>query len=63
VATLNLERILKRKKLSKRKFAKLIGVRYENVFRYFRPGQDPRLSALSKWAKALRCKVRDLLRE
>lgn len=55
--------ILKKKKLSKRQFAKLIGSRYEHVFRFFRPGYDPKLSVLTLWAKALKCRVRDLIKE
>jgi DNA-binding Xre family transcriptional regulator len=63
VARVILAAVLKRKGISKRQFARLIGVDYHNVFRLFREGTDPRFSTLSKWAKALNCKVRDLIRE
>lgn len=63
MAKLILGEVLKKKKLSKRRFAKLLDQRYENVFRYFRDGYDPKLSTLSLWAKALKCRVRDLVRE
>lgn len=55
--------VLKRRKLSKRQFAKMIDMRYEQVFRLFREGYDPKLSLLSRAAKALKCKVRDLVKE
>lgn len=41
----------------------MIGIDYPTVFRYFRPGYDPKLSTLHKWAKALKIKVRDLIKE
>jgi len=63
VAKLILKQALKRRGLSKRQFAKRLGIEYNNVFRYFREGYDPKLSSLTKWAKALGCKVRDLLEE
>jgi transcriptional regulator with XRE-family HTH domain len=55
--------ILKNKKLSKRKFAKLLKMDYPTVFRYFRPGYDPKLSTLEKWAKVLNVRIRDLFKE
>lgn len=57
---LRLAQVLKKQKLSKRQFAKRLGVRYENVFRYFRPGYNPRLSVLAAWAKVLKVRVQDL---
>lgn len=63
MAHLILGDVLKKKRLSKRQFAKLIGMRYEHVFRLFRPGYDAKLSALTKWSKALKCRIRDLYRE
>jgi transcriptional regulator with XRE-family HTH domain len=58
-----LAEVLKRRRVSKRQFAKRIGKKYENVFRYFHPGYDPKLSALAAWAKALKVKVQDLISE
>lgn len=63
MAKLIIGQVLKKRKLSKRKFAKLIGCEYKNVFRYFKPGYDAKLSTLSLWAKALGLRVRDLLDE
>lgn len=58
--TLRLAEALKRKKVSKRQFAKRLGLSYNNVFRFFRDGYDPKLSMLGKWAKALGVKISDL---
>jgi hypothetical protein len=63
VAKLQIEKVLEKKGMSKRQFAKLIVEDYGNVFRFFRPGYDPKLSTLNKWAKALNLKVKDLLIE
>jgi len=63
MAKLILGDVLKKKKLSKRKFAQMLGMNYNNVFRLFRKGQNPTLSTLNKWAKLLGCRVRDLLKE
>lgn len=63
MAKLNLAAILKRKRISKRKFAQMLGISYHNVFRLFHEGQNPTLSTMTKWAKLLGCKVRDLIKE
>jgi transcriptional regulator with XRE-family HTH domain len=63
MAKLILSKVLEKKKLSKRQFAKRLGVEYQSVFRYFRDGYDPKLSTLNKWAKALKCKIKDLVEE
>lgn len=63
MAKLLVDEVLKRKKMSKRQFAKRLGVEYPTVFRYFRPGYDPKLSTLDKWSKALGCRIRDLYEE
>jgi DNA-binding Xre family transcriptional regulator len=63
MAKLILGKVLKKKKLSKRKFAKLLEIDYSNVWRLFKEGADPKLSTLAKWAKILKCKVRDLIEE
>ena len=60
---LRLAFILKKKKMSKRQFAKLLDMDYPTVFRYFRPGYDPKLSTLAKWAQVLDVKIRVLFRE
>jgi len=55
--------VLKKKRISKRKFAKMLGIRYENVFRFFRTGYDPKMSILESWASMLKCKIKDLYKE
>lgn len=63
MARLLLAQVLKRKGVSKRQFAKTLGVRYDNAFRFFREGYDPKLSMLEKWAKTLGVRIRDLFKE
>lgn len=63
MAKLILAEVLKKRGLSKRQFAKRLGKDYPAVFRYFRDGYDPKLSTLEDWAKALNCRVRDLVEE
>jgi len=60
---LKLETILQKKKISKYRFAQMLGLPTSSIFRYFKPDYDPKLSTLEKWAKALELKVRDLLEE
>lgn len=54
---------LKKRKLSKHEFAIRLEMEYDNVFRFFRKGYDPKLSMLYRWAKVLRCKISDLYKE
>lgn len=63
MAELILAEILKKKRISKRKFAKLIRYEYRNVFRFFKEDYDPKLSTLTLWAEALNVPVCDLIRE
>lgn len=63
MAKMVLAKVLIRRKLSKRQFAKRLGIEYHYVFRYFRPGYDPKLSTLSRWARAIGCKISDLYEE
>jgi transcriptional regulator with XRE-family HTH domain len=58
-----LDKVLKKKGISKRQFAKRLGIQYHNVFRLFQDGRDPKFSTLAKWAKVLKIKVRDLIDE
>lgn len=60
---LKLEIILKKKQISKYRFAQMLGLPTSSIFRYFKPDYDPKLSTLEKWAKVLELKVRDLLEE
>ena len=43
-----LEAILQKKKISKYRFAQLMGVPASNVFRYFKSDYDPKLSTLER---------------
>jgi transcriptional regulator with XRE-family HTH domain len=63
MAKLLLDKVLKKKKISKRQFAKRLGIDYASVFRFFRPGYDPKLSTLEKWAVALDVRIKDLFSE
>ena len=56
-----LEKIRKKRKLSKREFSKRIKMPYKNVWRVFRPNHNPRFKDLIRYAKGLECKVRDLI--
>lgn len=60
---LRLEEVLKKKRISKYKFAQLLRVPDYAVYRFFRPGYDPKLSRLAQWAKVLNCKISDLYKE
>jgi transcriptional regulator with XRE-family HTH domain len=57
-----LKQILKKRKISKYRFARLMGEDSSNAARYFREGYDPRFSTIVKWAKALKIKVTDLIK-
>lgn len=61
--THNLAEVLAKKRISKYELAKRMGLKYGNVFRFFQDDYDPKLSMMRRWAKALRCKIRDLYRE
>jgi len=63
MAKVVLGEVLKKKRLSKRQFAKNLKIEYSSVFRYFRDGYDPKFSTLEKWAKALHVRVKDLIDE
>lgn len=63
MAKLLLAQALKKKKMSKRQFAKKLGIQYSAVFRYFREGYDPKLSVLESWANALDIKIKELYEE
>lgn len=61
--THRLAEVLEKKRLSKYELARRLGLKYGNVFRFFSEEYDPKLSMLRRWAKALKCKVRDLYAE
>jgi len=60
---LRLKEMLTKRKMTRYRFAQLLGVDYKNSARYFRPDYDPKLSSLAAWARVLKCRVRDLIRE
>jgi transcriptional regulator with XRE-family HTH domain len=63
MAKIILEEVLKKKRVSKREFAKRLGIAYKNVFRLFHDGANPRFSALNKYASVLGVRVRDLIKD
>jgi hypothetical protein len=63
MATFILEAALKKRKISKRRFARMLGVRYDNFFRVFRPNYDAKLSFMNECAAALGVKVKSLIKE
>jgi len=58
-----LEKVLKRKGLSKRQFAKRLRMDPKHVSRLCRPSYNPTIRTLAKWARAIGCRVRDLIDE
>lgn len=60
MAKLVIEQVLKKKKITKYRFAQLLGLPTPSVFRFFRPNYDPKLSTLEKWADVLDVKIKDL---
>ena len=63
MAKLRLSEALLEKKVSKREFARRLNVDSATVFRYFRRGYNPTFETLAKFAKALNCKIADLIEE
>lgn len=63
MAKILLEEMLKKKGISKYRFAKMLGVHQPTIFRYLKPDYDPKFSSLERWAKVLGCKIRDLYKE
>lgn len=58
---LKLEVMLKKKGITKYKFAQMLGKPTSDVARYFRKNYKPALTTLEKWAEVLGCKVTDLI--
>lgn len=58
-----LAKALKQRSMSKRQFAKLLGIDYKNVWRLFDKKSNPRFTTLVRWARLLGCRVRDLIQE
>jgi transcriptional regulator with XRE-family HTH domain len=58
-----LEQVLKKKRVSKREFARKLGMDYRNTSRFYKPDANPRWSTLVEWARVLKVRVRDLIDE
>lgn len=63
MARLVLKELLRRKRISVRAFSRLINTDISGAFRAVRPDYNPTLKTMTLWAKALKCKVRDLIKE
>ena len=61
--SLRILEMLEKRKVSQYRLAILLGMDGKNVARIFRPSYNPTFSTLTRIAKALKCKVRDLIRE
>jgi DNA-binding Xre family transcriptional regulator len=59
----NLEAVLKKKGVTKYKFAQMLGKHTSNVSVYFHEDYNPNFSTLVTWAEALDCKVSDFIEE
>jgi len=60
---LTLEKALRKKKLSKRQFAKRLGSQYHSVFQFFKDDYNPTWKMMTRWAAAIGCRIRDLYEE
>jgi transcriptional regulator with XRE-family HTH domain len=58
-----LAEVLKKHGLSKRQFAIRLGAHYHSVFQFFKPNYNPTFKTMKRWADAIGCKVRDLIKE
>jgi DNA-binding Xre family transcriptional regulator len=60
---LAIKEMLKRRRVSLYRLGLLLDMDPKNVARLTRPGYNPKFDMLVRIAKALKCKVRDLIRE
>jgi transcriptional regulator with XRE-family HTH domain len=58
-----LSQVLKKHKLSKRQFAIRLGAKEHSVYQFFKPEYNPTFKMLCRWAKAIGCRVKDLIKE
>ena len=58
-----LAKVLKRKKISKRAFARAAQYDLGNLWKLFAKDYNPTLSTMHRCAKAIGCKVRELIEE
>lgn len=63
MAKLILGKVLRKRRISKREFARRIKIDQRNVWKLFKAEIDPKFSTLAKWAKALGVRIRDLFEE
>ena len=63
MAKVVLAKVLKEKKMTKYRFAKMLGSEYSGIVRYFKADFNPRLSTLEKWAQVLDVSVKDLIED
>lgn len=52
-----------KRKITHYRLAKLTGMDEKNLARLLKPGSNPRFDTLVRISKALKCKVRDLIKE
>lgn len=60
---LRVREVLKRKRLSLRQLAKKTKTDYSAIVQMTKPTKNPKLRTMEKWAKAIGCRVRDLISE
>lgn len=63
MAKVVLNKVLKKKNMTRYRFAKLLGKEYSGIVRYFKPGYNPRLTTLEEWSKVLDVSVKDLIED
>lgn len=63
MARLRIRKVLKKKGISIKQFARMTQTDYSSMSRDTRPTSNPTLLRLTRWARLLKCKVRDLLEE
>lgn len=67
MARLILEKYLEDHKITKYRFAKMLGVKPPVVHSYFREKNgvpyEPKLQTMARWARVLKCKISDLYDE
>ncbi|WP_374028136.1 helix-turn-helix domain-containing protein [Bdellovibrio bacteriovorus] len=63
MARVALDKVLKKKKLSKNAFAKKLGVLPSVVRPFFHEDANPKLQTLALWARVLDCKISELYDE
>lgn len=60
---LRIQEMCDKRKISRYRLAQLLGMTAKNLAKLFRPEANPTFNTLCRIAKALKCRVRDLIRE